>query len=222
VTWRRDRCGARRPRAARFIDVVDKRSIRIRLQEYVPTRFCRGCTGSSGKSTDIVPPTSPRHRNFFIEQGADPAYKHNPRKADYAGWSTSSRFRRVWPSVRHDNVKVIYNGIHPVHLPNDTSVNNVFNIIAVGRLDKIKAFDRLVNECSKLEFDFNLVIVGDGTERVTLENLATDLKIKYKVTFLGFRRDVPQLMQKSDVVVVCSLSEGFSLVLIEAMFYSKW
>ena len=65
------------------------------------------------------------------------------------------------------------------------------------------------------------MIVGEGTERVNLENLAKNLNMKDKVKFLGFRIDIPQLMRKSDVVVQCSHSEGNSLVLIEAMFYSK-
>jgi glycosyltransferase involved in cell wall biosynthesis len=220
------------PRGARFIDVVDKRvgafeygSRNTRANPFLHRELYRLFRKIN---PDIVHTHFAKASEiFFILNKAlgirHVATKHNPRKGRIYNRleHVIAVSKGVAESVRHDNVKVIYNGIHPVHLPDDTSVNNVFTIVAVGRLDKIKAFDRLVNECSKLEFDFNLVIVGDGTERVTLENLATDLKIKDKVTFLGFRRDVPQLMQKSDVVVVCSLSEGFSLVLIEAMFYSK-
>ena len=141
------------------------------------------------------------------------ATKHNPRKGRIYNKlkHVIAVSKGVADSVRHDNVKIIYNGIHPIQLPDDASVNSVFTIIAVGRLEKIKAFDRLINECSKLEFDFNLMIVGEGKERGNLEKLATDLNIKDKVKFLGFRLDIPQLMQRSDVVVVCSHSEGFSL-----------
>jgi glycosyltransferase involved in cell wall biosynthesis len=151
------------------------------------------------------------------------ATKHNPRKGRIYNKleHVIAVSKGVADSIRHDNVKIIYNGINPIRLPEDASINSVFTIIAVGRLDKIKAFDRLINECSGLKFDFNLMIVGEGNERGNLENLAENLKIKDKVKFLGFRLDIPQLMQKSDVVVVCSHSEGFSLVLIEAMFYSK-
>jgi len=151
------------------------------------------------------------------------ATKHNPRKGRIYNKleHVIAVSKGVADSIRNENVKIIYNGINPIQLPDDASINSIFTIIAVGRLDKIKAFDQLIKECSKFKFDFNLVIVGEGKERVNLENLATNLNIKDKVKFLGFRLDVPQLMKNSDVVVVCSHSEGFSLVLLEALFYSK-
>ena len=37
---------------------------------------------------------------------------------------------------------------------------------------------------------------------------------------LGHRRDVPSLMQEHDLVVISSLSEGFSLVILEAILFS--
>lgn len=220
------------PRGARFIDVVDKRvdafeygSRNTRANPFLHWELYRLFRKIN---PDIV------HTHFakaseifhFLNKALGirhVATKHNPRKGRIYNKleHVIAVSKGVADSVRHGNVKIIYNGIHPIHLPDDASINSVFTIIAVGRLDKIKAFDRLINECSKLKFEFNLVIVGEGTERVNLENLAINLKIKDKVKFLGFRLDIPQLMQRSDIVVVCSHSEGFSLVLIEAMFYSK-
>ena len=71
------------------------------------------------------------------------ATKHNPRKGRIYNKleHVIAVSKGVADSVRHDNVKIIYNGIHPIHLPDDASINSVFTIIAVGRLDKIKAFD---------------------------------------------------------------------------------
>lgn len=151
------------------------------------------------------------------------ATKHNPRKGKIFDRldNVIAVSKGVADSIQHDQVKIIYNGIKPVQLPDETHANSVYTIIAVGRLDKIKAFDELIVECSKLDFDFILLIVGDGDERGKLENLTRKRGLADKVKFLGFRSDVPQLMQISDVVVVCSHSEGFSLVLIEAMFYSR-
>jgi len=220
------------PRGARFIDVVDKRvdafeygSRNTRANPFLHWELYRLFKKIN---PDIV------HTHFakaseifnFLNKALGirhVATKHNPRKGRIYNKleHVIAVSKGVADSVRHDNVKIIYNGIHPIRLPDDTSINSVFTIIAVGRLDKIKAFDQLINECSKLKFEFNLVIVGEGTERENLENLAINLKIKDKVKFLGFRLDIPQLMQRSDIVVVCSHSEGFSLVLIEAMFYSR-
>ena len=43
------------------------------------------------------------------------------------------------------------------------------------------------------------------------------LKINHSVEFLGFRRDIDQLMKSSKVFVLPSCWEGFGIVLIEAM-----
>ena len=151
------------------------------------------------------------------------ATKHNPRKGKIFNRleHVIAVSKGVADSILHDKARIIYTGIHPIRLPDDIRKNGVYTILAVGRLDKIKAFDQLILECSKLKFDFNLVIAGDGKERANLENLARNLKMNDKVKFFGFRIDIPQLMKKSDIVVQCSHSEGNSLVLIEAMFYSN-
>ena len=47
--------------------------------------------------------------------------------------------------------------------------------------------------------------------------LQTELNLKDKVQFLGFRDDVPQLMKQSDLFVLPSLSEPFGKILLEAM-----
>ena len=220
------------PRGARFIDVVDKRvdvfeygSRNTRANPFLHWELYRLFKRIT---PDIVHTHFAKASEIFLFLNKalgirHVATKHNPRKGRIYNKleHVIAVSKGVADSIRHDNVKIIYNGIHPIRLPEDASINSVFTIIAVGRLDKIKAFDRLINECSGLKFDFNLMIAGEGNERGNLENLAANLKIKDKVKFLGFRLDIPQLMQKSDVVVVCSHSEGFSLVLIEAMFYSK-
>ena len=61
-----------------------------------------------------------------------------------------------------------------------------------------------------------LVCVGDGEERENIEQLASELKIKDNVRFLGVRNDVEHIMQAFDVFVLPSIFEGLPLVGIEA------
>ena len=220
------------PQGARFIDVVDKRadvfeygSRNTRANPFLHLELYRLFRKIK---PDIVHTHFAKASEifFFLNKALGirhVATKHNPRKGSIYNKleHVVAVSKGVADSIRHDNVKIIYNGIHPIRLPDNVSMSSVFTILAVGRLEKIKGFDQLIRECSGLTFDFNLVIVGEGKERGNLEKLATDLNIEDKVNFLGFRLDIPQLMRKSDVVVVCSHSEGFSFVLIEAMFYSK-
>jgi glycosyltransferase involved in cell wall biosynthesis len=56
-----------------------------------------------------------------------------------------------------------------------------------------------------------LVFVGDGAARAALE--ATD----ERVHIMGWRDDIPRLMAAADTLVVPSLGEGFSLVILEAL-----
>lgn len=150
------------------------------------------------------------------------ATKHNPRKGNIF-----NRLRNVVAvsegvarSIRHENVEIIYNGICPEKVVNH-GPNKIFVMCAVGRLDKIKGFDVLLDEVAKIDEPYILNIVGDGEERVPLEGKIVDLELQEKVKLLGFRTDVPEILATSDLQVMSSRSEGFSLAMVEAIFYSK-
>lgn len=63
--------------------------------------------------------------------------------------------------------------------------------------------------------DLSLVVVGD-TAGSPYPHLAGTLGLESRVRFLGFRRDVPRLMQAADLFVFPSRYEACSLVLLEA------
>lgn len=149
--------------------------------------------------------------------------KHNSRKGRIFNKINQviAVSKGVADSITHERIRIIHNGLSPVTIPRVVEKNQVFTILAVGRLEKVKAFDRLLTECSNLTFDFKLLIVGDGPEKTNLVSLANSLNINKNVDFLGYRTDVPNLMQQSDVIVVCSHSEGFSIVILEGLFYGK-
>jgi glycosyltransferase involved in cell wall biosynthesis len=61
------------------------------------------------------------------------------------------------------------------------------------------------------------LLVGDGPERAALQRKARELQISDRVTFVGFRRDIPELLRHMDVFVLPSRIEGASLAVLEAM-----
>jgi glycosyltransferase involved in cell wall biosynthesis len=65
--------------------------------------------------------------------------------------------------------------------------------------------------------DVDLLLVGDGPLRGELEALATVLGIADRVTFLGIRPDIPDVLAAADVFALTSVSEAASLTLLEAM-----
>jgi ribosomal protein S18 acetylase RimI-like enzyme len=66
-----------------------------------------------------------------------------------------------------------------------------------------------------------VVIAGDGPARAALEDLARARGVADRVTFLGFREDIADLLAAADLVVLPSLREGMSMSLLEAMAAGK-
>lgn len=64
---------------------------------------------------------------------------------------------------------------------------------------------------------YRLVVVGDGSLRAECEDLARRLEVQDRVHFLGFRRNVADLMRACDVVLIPSEFEGFGRVAAEAI-----
>jgi glycosyltransferase involved in cell wall biosynthesis len=95
-------------------------------------------------------------------------------------------------------------------------------IIFVGRLHPIKGLPYLI-EAMKIIYQkcpkSKLLIVGDGEEKNNLENLVKKLNLNVCATFIGMvpNETVPEYMVASDVFVLPSLSEGFPVVILEAM-----
>lgn len=93
-------------------------------------------------------------------------------------------------------------------------------IIAVGRLAKSKGFDLLIEAFSKFSDendDWNLVILGDGKERESLEKLINNFGLNKKIKILGFVDNVKEYYLKSSMFISTSRWEGFGLAILEAM-----
>jgi glycosyltransferase involved in cell wall biosynthesis len=91
---------------------------------------------------------------------------------------------------------------------------------AAGRLSGEKGFDRLIRCVDRLlndGRDVDLVVVGEGDERASLESLIAQLGRQGRARLLGFRSDLPEWFQAMDVFVLSSLREGLPNVVLEAM-----
>ncbi|NNJ94396.1 MAG: glycosyltransferase [Halobacteria archaeon] len=88
-------------------------------------------------------------------------------------------------------------------------------IAAVGRLVPVKRFDILLNALAGLE-KVQLLLVGEGSQRAALEQQATQAA-PGRVTLLGQREDVGDILAAADLCVISSEREGFSFVMAEAL-----
>lgn len=98
---------------------------------------------------------------------------------------------------------------------------NSFVIGYAGKLIPRKGVDELLEAISFLPRlqPWELIIVGDGPQRVQLEHLADEMGVADRVRFFGFRNQssMPSMLRMCDVVVVPSVHDMRVLVCVEAM-----
>lgn len=104
-----------------------------------------------------------------------------------------------------------------------SSLNNN-QIISIGRLEPVKDFYTLIIVFSVLVKKYpylKLKIIGDGSEKEHLIHLITNNDLQNNVVLTGKlnENEIKDELLKSDVFVLTSKSESFSLVLCEAMNY---
>ncbi len=98
--------------------------------------------------------------------------------------------------------------------------DSLITIGTVGRLVPVKDQATLIRATARLRrqnVDAAVLIAGDGPLRGELEALARAERIAAHVHFLGHRPDVEVVLAALDVFVLCSLSEGLSNTILEAM-----
>lgn len=95
------------------------------------------------------------------------------------------------------------------------------NILMVSRLEYEKRVDlglKIFSKISKGRDDLMLSIVGDGSMRVKLENMAKKLGILEKVFFEGWKENVSDFYKSSYVFLNTSEYEGFGMSLFESAY----
>ena len=96
--------------------------------------------------------------------------------------------------------------------------NKLFTFINIGRLTRQKGQNVLIRAFAKASLpNSQLLIVGEGEDRNTLEKLCEELGMSHSIHMIGTRENVFPLLQASDCFVLTSRWEGFGLVLVEAL-----
>jgi glycosyltransferase involved in cell wall biosynthesis len=146
--------------------------------------------------------------------------------------SVSESLKNKLPYISRIKTIVIPNAVDPVELdPQSTSLNIRIELCipkkakvlgVVGRLSPEKGqifFLRALQRISSEHPDLVGLLVGEGQERVTLEEEAARLGLVGKVYFVGHKKNVRDYYRAIDVLVIPSLSEGMPNVALEAMLF---
>ena len=94
----------------------------------------------------------------------------------------------------------------------------------IGRLATQKGQKYLIGALDILAqqgYPLILLLVGDGPLKEQLEEEARSRGVAGLVRFTGFRNDIRAIFAITDIFVMPSLNEGFSLILLEAMAAAK-
>lgn len=98
---------------------------------------------------------------------------------------------------------------------------NVCLLMQVARFVEQKNQACVIRAMKMLPPGFHLVFVGSGVREEECRMLVHQLGLDQRVTFLGNRSDVPQLLSVADLVIMSSHWEGFGLSAAEAMASGK-
>ena len=189
----------------------------------------------------LVRVARPGLRLVFTEHGrlsdAPPSPKRramNPVLAHAASHiaSVSHDLKRhmVAEGLPEARIEVVHNGIELGPAPAGDAAaelrrrlelpSDAFVVGTVARLDPVKHLQTLVDAAGQLAQrgrQIHVVVVGDGPERATLERETQARGVKHALHFLGHRDDARAFLPGLDVYVNCSISEGISLTILEAM-----
>lgn len=126
--------------------------------------------------------------------------------------------RGYWGNL--PNIEVIPNAAMHV----SDAYSDVMNkrVIAVGRLDYQKGFDRLIQAWELVQYtgkftDWKLDIFGQGEWREMLQQMIDKAELQNTVCLNRPTKQIGEEYVKSDMLVMSSNYEGFPMVMIEAM-----
>ncbi|EFL84527.1 hypothetical protein HMPREF0326_02886 [Desulfovibrio sp. 3_1_syn3] len=134
---------------------------------------------------------------------------------------------RLWPDLR-PRMRVLWNPVDTASIrryalaPLPKVLEPCFHkpvILGVGRLEKQKSFDLLIQAHALLlqrGIEHHLCILGEGSQRTYLEDTAQYYGVSDSTFLPGFMDPYP-IMAHASLLAVSSSFEGFSLVLVEAL-----
>lgn len=96
---------------------------------------------------------------------------------------------------------------------------NALVIGNIGRFEEQKNHDFLIDIFEKVvkkRPNSHLILIGEGSLEEKIKEKVINLGLQSKVSFLGLRDDIPQLLKSMDVFLMPSLYEGLPISAVEA------
>ena len=216
------------PQMLHQLFIKEKYDIEVSYLEGPTARIISGCGNSETKTICWI------HSNHFSQKEVTASFRSlGETQKCYKSFDKIvcvSKFMREnfchWIPVR-EKCDVLYNTVDSDRIRSEAKAetpelieDGAIRIIATGSLKEIKGFDRLLRIAKRLVEDgenIHLYILGKGPLRDQLNNYILDNALQEKVTLLGYQINPYRFVEKCDLFVCSSHSEGFSTAATEAL-----
>lgn len=209
--------------------IVDRQVDVLHCHQYTP--YIYGLFASILTRTSVL---YTEHGRFHPDRRRFKRIMANPM----LGWLTaqitaiSEATRRAlieYENFPAERIRVIYNGVPKVsgdrrresELASSLDIPEcAFVMGSVARLDSIKnqaMAIRALGHVLRENPQAYLLLVGDGPERESLEQLTRQLQLSPRVRITGYQKDTERFYRMMDLFLLTSYSEGTAMTLLEAM-----
>lgn len=122
---------------------------------------------------------------------------------------------KIQDSIQRDSIK-INNWWSPI-LPSNIDRKSNY-VIAIGRLEKVKGFDLLIESWKNISS--NLIIIGSGKEHSHLTQLIINLGLDDRIQIINevSQKKLIEYYQQASMLVISSRNEGGPRVALEALY----
>ena len=162
--------------------------------------------------------------NYFEKRYLLKCYRKNGGNNFIAISEDISHFLRTVLPKDLQSIQLLQNAIDLKRFEKPMDFNkvrdNVFNMVSIGRLDKNKNHQLLIDivlDLKNRKIPVHLTIVGEGDERISLQEKIVQLNLSDQLSLVGLQEKVEMYLWNADMYVHSAITEGFGLTLIEAM-----
>ena len=138
--------------------------------------------------------------------------------------AVSTDLAQSMKSVTRRDIDIIPMGIKEVFFQSPSDAGPLLDsgktwLVCVGRLDRKKGFQDVIQTLPYLSEEIHLVIVGAGSDKQYLETLAYQYQVEHRIRWYGSApsEDIAQIFHQSQLCIHPSYTEGWGLVVLEAM-----
>ncbi len=143
----------------------------------------------------------------------------NVEKVNFVSKASKETFIKHHPYIDHDKVFYIHNGVEYLPPLEKNKKDGPIEVCCVASITPRKGQHYIIEALQEVTHKPNVhfTIVGDGSDRLKLEEQVYKSRLKEYVTFTGITNEVDNYLNQSDIFILPSEDEGLPMAILEAM-----